>query len=254
MKEQTLQQRNNEPLSPELYRALYPQDLRERPDTMDPQRFLSGNILATGEIKACPPLERMLTIVEKHWNEALDRDVDYDKLTAFGRDDNCYVIPGTSTPAYQTFTREMLSTPNFPYTPDEASHIGNYLGELTYQEKAEFVIDRILLRKALEGVKSYEMKEKIWYALTLHGSDVDVLKHLRKSHSGEENTIIHEMKTQVLPYYEKFLENLREYTTQDVGIGYNGNIAILRKRFIRQITDRFDYDSRNARPMVKETA
>ncbi|MFH1803209.1 MAG: hypothetical protein ABH864_07240 [archaeon] len=207
------------------------------------QEQIKRRISPEGDIQTDKPLERMLAIVEKY-RETLKRKVDPRTLAAFDNDEEGYRLPGQCSEGYREFTQEMLESPNFPYTANEATLVGKYQRELCGNSTGGVIVDRILLRKALDEVENISTRENIWYALTLHSGDVSTVKYLQEQSENETKAALEAMKTVVLPTYEKFLADTKDAFKRcnDLGLEINGSAALTRKRFIWHCVDRARYN------------
>ena len=222
-----------EHLSPRIYRTI------EQGHFEYAQTFLS--------LQSELPLERMLAVVEKHRKSAF-RLVHQVHLCAF-RMEGREPVWRESTKEYQDFTRDLLDTPDFPYSAQEVVLVGKLQNRVSGNGNA-IVIDRIVLRKMLEGTQDAAMREYIWYGLTLTGNNGEAVRYLRKKHGENASSIIAEMERAVLPAYHLFLEELAtqvdaerqnrslyfvERAARGDAISVHQNIASARKDYLETI-------------------
>jgi len=213
-------------LSPEIYDNMA--NYRNCRGARAAQRLIEEKIGADGKVITDLPLENMLAIIEKYRKNGL-KCIDSIGLNAYTVGAEEYRIYGDSTKEYQDFTKEFLDAPDFPYTRAEASMIEDYQGNISHFLN-DIIIDRILLREALDGVTDALIRSRIWYAHTLNVNCSGFSNYVRKFQEADE--VFNQLKTSVIPVYTWMCN---EFKDRNSGTNIHGSLAFMRLRFSRDV-------------------
>ncbi|MBI2572922.1 hypothetical protein HYV86_03630 [Candidatus Woesearchaeota archaeon] len=248
-----------EHLSSKIYELLHVFDPSGRL-AEEAQRLLRRKVHTDGSINTDKPLERVLAIVadqiqgrrESRYTEDVAFSSQYLRgdFQSIDKDGDGWTLNRASA-HYKKLTDRILATPDFPYGREEAK----LAGSLFEGSGAQAAIDRILLRKNLENVTDPAAREHIWYAITLSGTNFEVVEYLQQHCPSNTHTILREMETTLLSAYEQYLVQLETPQRSKDGIQRHGDIAYTRILTIKKVVEaaefKIDYEPVNGRTMDK---
>jgi len=261
----TNQTEQRENFSPEIKEAL---EQKNFSGTLETEQLLKDRIRHGQRVQTEYPLERVLTIIQDHKDEALSRHISRDGFTDKSHylSEDGQFIEGKS-PDTERFTNEMIGLEDFSYSAHEASIVGGYLRDTFGEFGCETAIDRILLRYTLGNVENSQMRQALWLGLTSHGTNTDLVQSLKNDYGEEAQSIVREIETTLLPGYAKFYEELSEspehevklsYQTRlDRGIGLHMGVTGMRAKFLVKVIEaakhKMNYEPGDMSPYYKPT-